>query len=243
MPCGGEAKGHRRGPRHGWPRRQPAPARVVDLHEGLEARPRLHGARPLLLPDVAVVRRELHLHGVRLQAAEVAVLQPLDQLPVQGPGDVNDGGAVVAVHQDSHCAIARNAHENVVDVISNYDRVVAVAAVDKVCGEDGFIIPLVLVAVHVVHLQAVAREREEQHIARPGAPHEPLQVVQDVHPCRRLARVDLHRLLLPRMDIVEHGNVVPLETAALLEALGDQEGIVHRASQTEGLAWVVAPDA
>jgi hypothetical protein len=123
---------------------------------------------------------------------------------------------MVTIHDDDHVAALRHSCKNVVDVVGHNDGIVTVPAVHKICREDCLVVSLVLVPFHVVHLQAIARERKEEHVTRPGLPREPTKLLQDVHPRRLLARLNLHGLPLAGVNIVQDANVVRLETTMLL---------------------------
>jgi hypothetical protein len=45
------------------------------------------------------------------------------------------------------------------------------------------------------------------------------------------------------MDIMENTNILRLEPAVVLQAIGNQEGIIHCAGQAKGLAGVVTTHA
>mmetsp|Transcript_96826 Transcript_96826/g.208935 ORF Transcript_96826/g.208935 Transcript_96826/m.208935 type:complete len:310 (+) Transcript_96826:998-1927(+) len=250
MPAGGVAEGHRRGARHQLPRRLPAAARVGHLHHRLEARLRVHRGSAALLPDAAPVLRELHLRGVALHAAETllhaeALLQASDELSVESPGHVDDGGAVVAVHHHGQRAAVRDTHQGVVDLRRGDDRGVPVAAVEEVRRQDCLVEALARAATQVVHLQAVAGEGEEEHVPGPRAPRQCPQPLQDVHARGPPGRVDkpLGGLGLAWNHVVQDANVLGPEAAAPLEAIGDQEAVVHRSAQARILGWVVAANA
>jgi hypothetical protein len=136
---------------------------------------------------------------------------------------------MVAIHKNCNLAILRNAHEDVVNIISNYNRVITISSIDKVSGEDGLVKTFILISIHVIDLQAIAREGEEEHIARSCISHKPLQLLQDVDSSRLLGSVDLCRFLLPRVKVMEHADILRIEAQVLLQAFGYQEGIIHRA--------------
>mmetsp|Transcript_69656 Transcript_69656/g.179573 ORF Transcript_69656/g.179573 Transcript_69656/m.179573 type:complete len:253 (-) Transcript_69656:120-878(-) len=225
-----KAESYRRRSGHRCPRGQPPLAGVVYLHQRLESWPRLHCARPLLLPDVPVVVGQLHLCSVGLQSAHVVVLEALHKLSVQGAGDIDHGSGVIAVHQDCHAASLRDSHQNVMDVIRDDDRVVAVAPIYKVGRENGLVVAFILVTVHVVDLEPVTREGEEECVARRRSSHQPLQLRQDVDARWRLGWVNLHRLLLARIDVMEDADVFRLKGEVFLQGVRDQERVINGAS-------------
>jgi hypothetical protein len=147
---------------------------------------------------------------------------------------------MVTIHQNGNCTIRRNAHQDIVDVIYNDYRIITITAVNKVCRKYGLVIAFVLIAIHVIYLKSITRERKKEHVARPGTANEPLQFLQNIDPRRLLRSINLHGLLLPRVNIMENTDIVRLEAAVLLQQIGYQEGIINCTGEAEGLAGVVA---
>mmetsp|Transcript_20502 Transcript_20502/g.43590 ORF Transcript_20502/g.43590 Transcript_20502/m.43590 type:complete len:214 (+) Transcript_20502:433-1074(+) len=191
MACRRIAEGHRRRPGHGGPRRQPPFPRVFNLRHRLEPRPRLQGARPLILPHAPVMGGLVNLRGGDLQAAKGAGLDAAHSFSVQGSRDVDDRCGMVTIHEHRRSTTPGDTHEDVMDVVCHDDRIITVDTVDKVAGKDCLIIALVLVALCVIHLQAVPGEGEEKDVTGPCAPDEVLQALQDIDPGGHFAGLDL----------------------------------------------------
>jgi hypothetical protein len=99
---------------------------------------------------------------------------------------------MITVHQHCDTNIGRDTHQAIVYVISDDDRVVTIATIDEICWKDGLVVAFILIPIHVIYLQSVAREGKEQHITRSGIAYKPLQPLQDVHPSRLLGSIYLH---------------------------------------------------
>mmetsp|Transcript_92031 Transcript_92031/g.297887 ORF Transcript_92031/g.297887 Transcript_92031/m.297887 type:complete len:471 (-) Transcript_92031:290-1702(-) len=169
------AEGDGRGPRHPLPRWQSPLPRVLDLHHLLEAWSGLGRTRTLLLPHLTVMLAKIQLVLVYLESADAAKPQAADELAIQGTSDVHHSGGVVAIHEHRGTAVARHAHEDVMNVAGQDDCVVAVATVDEVRGQHSLLEAFVLVALDVVDLDAIAREGEKQYVTGSRVTHEPLQ--------------------------------------------------------------------